>query len=110
MSYWSRDQAFRLCALDHFDDRLGLHDHLRFIEEVEALHQQLMAAAFDIQHAKARAFFGGRRRFVMAFRHSLCVRAIGTRPRRRWKRQPLVDVVVGRQGLRGLELPASQVS
>src|ERR1700710_1546255 len=37
--------------LQHFDDRLSLNDHLVFIEEMEALHQQLMAAAFNIQNA-----------------------------------------------------------
>src|SRR5438309_1354964 len=30
-------------TLDHFTDRLGLDDHLVFIEQVEALNQKLMA-------------------------------------------------------------------
>src|SRR5437588_4316641 len=49
-------------ALEHLDDRLGLHDHLRFIEEMEALHQKLVAAAFDVQDTKACTFFGCRGR------------------------------------------------
>ncbi len=32
-----------LSVLDDFDDRLGLDDHLRFIEEMEALDEQFVA-------------------------------------------------------------------
>ena len=47
-------------VLDHFDDRLGLHDHQGLVEEVEALNEQFVAAAFDVQNAEEPAAVGGR--------------------------------------------------
>src|ERR1700722_17453310 len=46
-----------LSAFDYFDDGLGLDDHQVLIKQVEALNEQLMAAAFNIQHAQARSGF-----------------------------------------------------
>src|SRR5687768_16517744 len=44
-----------LCRLHHFDDALGLDDHLALVEQVEALDEQLVAAALDVEHAEVPA-------------------------------------------------------
>jgi hypothetical protein len=60
-----------MLALDYFEDRLGLDDHLVLIEEVEALDEQLVAAALDVEHAQRGARFlvaGSRRSSARASR------------------------------------------
>src|SRR5438552_1023539 len=42
-------------SFDDFDNRLRLDHHLRLVEQMEALHQQLVAAALDVQDAEASA-------------------------------------------------------
>src|SRR5437764_11371391 len=67
------DRVVRL-PLHDFEDRLGLDDHLVLIEEVEALDEQFVAAALDVQNAEAgarvlrRGGLGG---------HELALRGIG---------------------------------
>ena len=50
----------------HFDNRLGLDDHEVFIEEMEALHEQFVAAAFDVEHAEEAAGVAGELAFGAA--------------------------------------------
>src|SRR5438874_10202165 len=47
--------AIERSSFDHFDNRLCLDHHLAFVEQVEALHEKLMRAALDVEHAKRRA-------------------------------------------------------
>lgn len=52
-------------AADDFEDGLGLDDHLVLVEEMEALNEQLVAAALDVEDAERGALlilrgdFGG---------------------------------------------------
>src|SRR5438046_9909668 len=57
-------------ALHDLEDRLGLDDHVVLVEQVEALDEQLVAAAFDVQDAEEPAGVAGELAFG---RHQLAL-------------------------------------
>src|SRR5688500_18493486 len=55
------DRAMVRVLLRDLEDSLGLDDHLVLVEEVEALDEQLVAAALDVEDAHRGAGFRRRR-------------------------------------------------